>query len=108
LSGIRQLCALIFAITVTAALPACAVYRKCGLSGCPGDARITAEVRALLDQHAALGPPNLIRVQTLDRVVYLSGQVSTDLQREIAQSIALEAPGVARVVNSLAEPYGGR
>jgi osmotically-inducible protein OsmY len=40
-------------------------------------------------------------VRTLDHVVYLSGLVDTDLQSQIAQSVALEATGVARVVNSI-------
>jgi osmotically-inducible protein OsmY len=85
----------------------CAVYRKCGLEGCPGDARITAEVQALFSQHPDLGPPNAIRVQTLEKVVYLTGVVSTDLQREAAESVTLQAPGVKRVVNSIALEYDG-
>jgi len=41
-------------------------------------------------------------MQTLDKVVYLSGQVNTDLERQIAESAAHEAPDVARVVNTIA------
>jgi len=48
-----------------------------------------------------LQPPNLIQVQTLDHVVYLSGLVDTDFQQQMAQSVALQAPGVSRVVNSI-------
>jgi osmotically-inducible protein OsmY len=103
-----KLQALTFAVIITGTLAGCAAYRKCGLSGCAGDAKITTAVEALLDQHPALGPPDMIRVQTLDRVVYLTGQVSTGLQRQIAESVALQAPGVARVVNSIAETYEGR
>jgi osmotically-inducible protein OsmY len=102
---------LALAVIQAAALCGCAAYdayRKCGFHGCPGDASIAAEVRALLDQHPALGPPNLVYVQTLDRVVYLSGQVATDLQRSIADSTAREAPGVREVVNTIALPYNGR
>lgn len=97
----RQLFALAVTLVLTGVLPACAAYRKCGFSGCPGDANITAEVRALFDQHPVLEPPNLLSVQTLDHVVYLSGLVDTDLERQIAESVALEAPGVTRVVNSI-------
>jgi len=97
----RQLCALAVGIVLAAALPACAAYRKCGLDGCPGDANINADVETLFDQHPVLMPPNLIHVRTLDRVVYLSGVVDTDLEREIAESVALQAPGVAKVVNSI-------
>ena len=82
-------------------------YRKCGLHGCPGDAAITAEVRTLLDQHPELGPPNQVYVQTLDRVVYLTGQVATGLQREIADSAAHDAPGVRQVIDTISLGYHG-
>ena len=103
-----KLYALTFALVLTGTLSGCAIYRKCGFHGCPGDATVTAEVWAGFDQHPALGPPNLLHVQTLDHVVYLSGQVTTDLQREIAASVALEATGGARIVNSIALTYEGR
>lgn len=92
----------VFALVLTAALFGCAVYRKCGFRGCPGDADLTAEVRAQLDQYPALEAPNTVRVQTLDRVVYLYGQVDTDLERQLAESVAREAAGGARVVDSIA------
>jgi osmotically-inducible protein OsmY len=87
--------------SVTAALLCgCATFQKCGISGCPGDAQITAGVRALYAQHPELGTG--IEVQTLDHVVYLYGLVDTPFDSEIAKSVALEAPGVARVVSSIA------
>lgn len=92
-------------------VPGCALhqaYSRCGLRGCAGDAQITAEVRQLLAAHPALDPPNSIRVQTLDHVVYLTGEVSTDLQREIAGSAAAQASGAKRVVNSIAITFEGR
>ena len=90
-----------YALVLTAALAGCAAYKKCGFGGCPGDAKITAEVQALFDEHPALEPPNLLHVQTLDRVVYLTGLVDTDLERQMAESVALQAAGVAKVVNSI-------
>jgi osmotically-inducible protein OsmY len=99
-----QLSRLAFALVLTGALSACtayATYSKCGVNGCPGDAEITIDVRALFDQHAALQPPNTLNIQTLDRVVYLSGLVDTDLERQLAESVAHEATGVKRVVNSI-------
>jgi len=90
------------------ALTACAPLEKCGFAGCPGDAQITADVRALFDRHPELGPSALLSVQTLDGVVYLYGVVTTDLVREQAESIALRAPNVKRVVNSLGVTNGGR
>lgn len=100
-----------FVVILAGTLPGCAAYsayRQCGTRGCPGDANITAAVRALLIQHPALAPPNQIYVQTLDRVVYLTGQVATDLQRETAESVAHKASGVSRVVNTIALTYTGR
>jgi BON domain len=66
------------------------------------NARVTRNVRALLAQHAELGPPNLIYVETLDHVVYLTGFVSVDTMRRTASEVALESPGAARVVNTIA------
>jgi len=43
---------------------------------------LVAEVRALFHQHPAL-------------------EVDTDLEREMAESVARQAPGVAKVVNSI-------
>jgi osmotically-inducible protein OsmY len=92
------------AIVWLAVLPGCAVYKtyeKCGFAGCPDDQRITRDVQALLSQHPALEPPNLIDVKTLDHVVYLNGLVDTDLERQLAESVAAGAKGVTRVVNSI-------
>jgi hypothetical protein len=40
-------------------------------------------------------------LETHDHIVYLYGLVDTALEREIAQSVALETPGVRKVVNSI-------
>ena len=90
-----------FTLVLAGTLSGCAVYQKCGFGGCPGDAEISADVRALFDQHPALEPPNLLEVHTLDHVVYLTGLVDTDLERQMAESVAHEAKGVAKVVNSI-------
>ncbi len=108
MSSLKSLCALALTLVLMGCLPGCAVYRKCGFSGCPGDAQITAEVQRLFDQHPELGPPNLTRVDTLDRVVYLTGRVGTEYQRELAEAVAREARGPAKVVNSIALDYEGR
>ena len=80
-----------------------------GLSGCAafgggdeGDAKITAEVRALFDQYPVLGPPGVLTIHTLHGVVYLNGTVSTYLQADMAETVALRVPGVARVMNGIA------
>jgi osmotically-inducible protein OsmY len=104
----KPLYAAALALLLTGALPACAVYEKCGFKGCPGDAQITADVRALLDQHPGAAPPGAVNVQTLDGVVYLYGVVDTDLMRQEVQEIALQAPHVKRVVNSLGVQNAGK
>ena len=86
---------------LAAALTGCTALGKCGLRECPPDAKITAEVRALLAQSPALDAPNLIGVQTVNRVVYLRGVVSTPYQIAEAGKIAGQAPGVTDVQNLL-------
>jgi osmotically-inducible protein OsmY len=89
-------------VAFTGVATGCATFEKCGLDGCPGDAKITANVESRFQSHSELGPPNTIDVHTLNRVVYLSGFVSAGEQSSIAESVALTSPGVARVVNSIA------
>jgi osmotically-inducible protein OsmY len=95
-------------IVLVSACSTYSAYRKCGLHGCPGDAQITAEVSALFDRHPELGPPNQIYVQTVDRVVYLSGEVATGLQRDTAESLARQAQGARRIVDIVSLEYNGR
>jgi osmotically-inducible protein OsmY len=90
-------------LAIGGAICGCAVYNtfeKCGLQGCPGDAQISAAVRSQFVRHPFL-EPNVIRVQTLNHVVYLDGVVSSGLEIDAAESIARDVPGVARVVNSI-------
>ena len=98
----RKLYGFAAVVILTSAATGCATYEKCGFSGCPGDANVTSNVRARFDQYPELGPPNSIDVQTLDHVVYLNGLVSAGSQRREAESVAVGAPGVTRVVDSIA------
>jgi osmotically-inducible protein OsmY len=88
-------------LVVAGVLSGCATFEKCGFKGCPGDAQITADVKTLFNRHPDLGTS--IEVQTLDHVVYLYGLVDSPLESAIAKSVALEAPGVTRVVSSIAD-----
>ena len=104
MTTMRQAFQLGCALGLAAALSGCvavSAYRSCGLAGCPGDATVTRAVNALFTQHPVLEPPNLIDVQTLNHVVYLYGLVDTELQRQLAESVARGAPGVSRVVNTI-------
>ena len=97
----RFLNVLVLAVALLGALNGCATFKKCGFSGCPGDAQITAEVQARIDNRPALSGDD-ISVQTLEHVVYLHGLVDTGMEQSIAEEIALSVPGVVRVVSSIA------
>jgi BON domain len=102
MSKLKQLYALSSVLLLSGVLPGCAAERKCGWGGCPGDAQITAEVQKRLNRHSDLEGVNSIDVQTLDHVVYLSGEVGTGLMRETAETIAQKTPGVTRVEDTIA------
>ncbi len=93
--------ATVLCVWLAAVLAGCAPLGKCGPGECSGDAKISADVRALLAQSASLGGTNQIRVQTIHGVVYLRGLVSTPYQVEEAGSIAEQAAGVTEVQNLL-------
>jgi hypothetical protein len=98
----RALCAWVSVPVLTHALSGCTLYNaseKCGFRGCPGDAKITADVVLQLNRCPFI-EPNVISVQTLDHVVYLNGVVRSGLEIGAAESIAGQVPGVERVVNS--------
>jgi osmotically-inducible protein OsmY len=71
----------------------------CTSAACGTDARITAAVQSLFSQHAALETPNDLEIQTVHRVVYLRGLVSTPYVSELAEAVARQAQGAVRVVN---------
>jgi osmotically-inducible protein OsmY len=96
----------LLAAAVLVSLVGCASLAPCGIKGCPDDRRITAQVRGLLDEHDDLGAPNLVTVQTVDRVVYLNGLVETPYQKELATALARQAPGIVRVVNLIGVSNG--
>lgn len=97
----KPLHALASLLIVTGALAGCAATSACRIDDCSRDTTITTNVKTLIDQRLDLGPPRSIQVQTLDNVVYLHGMVGDGLERESAESVALEAPGVTQVVNSV-------
>jgi osmotically-inducible protein OsmY len=88
-------------LAVSWALAGCAALGKCDPGSCAGDAKITADLQSRLNQMTDFGPPDSIRVQTVDSVVYLNGQVVGGLEKRLAESVALREPGVTRVVDSI-------
>jgi osmotically-inducible protein OsmY len=85
----------------------CAVSGVRGSSGSPGDDGISAHVRAQLSQYPSLRNSDSLRVQTYGRVVYLTGQVDTAEQRDLAESVTSEVAGVARVVDTIGLSFPG-
>jgi osmotically-inducible protein OsmY len=96
------------AIAVLLSVAGCASLEGCRAQGCAQDRRISGEVRAILEGHPALESPNLVTVQTLNRVVYLNGLVDTPYQKELAAALARQAPGTVRVVNLIGVSNGSR
>lgn len=99
---------LAFILLCAVVLEGCVSSSQCTSDACQADAKTTAAVQAKLKEHRELGAPNAVYVQTREGVVYLTGQVATDLQRQTAETAAGQVPGVVRVVNSVALTYGGR
>lgn len=101
-SELNGLYALIIVLPLPGVLAGCAAERKCGWDSCAGDKQITANVQTQLNRHADLEGVSSINVQTLDHVVFLSGEVSDGLVKEADESIARKSPGVSRVENTIA------
>lgn len=80
----------------------CAGFGKCGLHECPADAKISEQVRSLIEQEPALGGANHVSVQTMNGIVYLRGLVSTPAQIAAAGALAEQVPGVTDVQNMIA------
>ena len=95
-------------VALTGSLAACATYSKCGVSGCPEDARIARELRLRLTQYPSLEAPNSVRVQASDHVVYLYGLVNNELERGMAEEVARSITGVTRVVDLISLDDVGR
>ena len=98
---------LAFILLLVSALQGC-VSSPCTSAECQGDAKITAAVKENLKAYRELGAPNRVDVQTRGGVVYLTGQVISELQRDTAQRVAEQTPGVGQVVNSISISYSGR
>lgn len=106
--GSMRCAAGLLSFAALASLSACATYQKCGIDGCSQDRQITTEVETVIHRYPALQGVNTVRVQTLNHVVYLYGQVDTEVERSMAQQAASSVAGVDRVVNSIGFQYGGR
>jgi osmotically-inducible protein OsmY len=107
-NGHPAVLAFILLCSGTLTLQGCLSSPQCASEECKNDAKITADIQAKLKEHRELGGPNAVYVQTRGGVVYLTGQVATDLQRQTAESVARQVPGVGQIVNSIALTFEGR
>jgi len=107
MNGLKIFSAAVIGAVLIGSGSGCAVSGGRGLSASPGDDGVSAHVRARLAQCPSLPNSNSLRVQTYGRVVYLTGQVDTDEQRNLAESITSEVAGVARVVDTISLSFPG-
>jgi osmotically-inducible protein OsmY len=101
MNKIRSICILPTLFCAIAVIGGCASFGKCDSEACAGDSKITADVQSRMNQMPDFGPPGSIHVQTIDRVVFLNGEVTGGLSKRLAESVATGSPGVLRVVNAL-------
>jgi osmotically-inducible protein OsmY len=101
MSRLKPIYTLAIASISAGVLAGCADFRQCGSQGCAPDAKITADIESQLNQMPELGPPGSIRVQTLDHVVYLNGQVDGGLEKRSAEAAARQVPGVEQVADDI-------
>ena len=95
-------------LAAAAALSACATGRVCSSQACAADAAIDARFDALLREHPALEAPNTVRAHTTNGIVYLYGQVNSDVEKSEAEELARSIGGVRGIVDSIHFPYAGR
>ena len=99
LHAARRVAGLISALAFTVFLSGCATLDKCSSDACAQDTRITAAVQARIDERPAL--QQSMYATTTQRVVYLHGTASSELELQQAESAARQTPGVERVVNMI-------
>lgn len=88
-------------LVIAGASSGCAVFEKCSPENCSTDKQINKDVNDLLAQHRELGPPGTVRVQTINGVVYLTGQVNSDFEIRNAEALVRQVANVKDVENNL-------
>jgi osmotically-inducible protein OsmY len=101
MNPIRSLCILRVVLGAITVMSGCTSFRQCDSDACAGDSKITSDVQSRFNEMLDFGPPGSIQVKTIDRVVFLNGEVVGGLSKRLAESVATEAPGVLRVVNAI-------
>jgi osmotically-inducible protein OsmY len=101
MSRFKPFYTLAVASTLAGVLAGCADFRECGSQSCASDAKLATDVETKLNQMPELGPPGSIRVQTINHVVYLDGEVDGGLDKRNAEAVVRRIPGVEQIENDI-------
>jgi BON domain len=108
MSRCNRLLAIACAVTWLGAVGGCALPGRCGDRECPDETATRTEVETLYSHYPELRPPNQLYVQVRGSRVTIVGQVNSEYERRLAESVARQAKGVTVVVNLLGIAYAGR
>jgi osmotically-inducible protein OsmY len=92
--------AAIFALTCV--FSGCTMMPDYASAASPDSAALRDRVVDRLAHDRVLLPLTPLNVQARNQIVYLYGTVSTDLQRDRAESVAAQTPGVKKIENLIA------
>jgi osmotically-inducible protein OsmY len=91
----------LLAVTASLSGSGCA-YLECQTAACVEDAKLRDQVSEQINAHPSLRFFNL-DIQTHNHAVYLEGLVDSEVDRSMAEQIAMAVPGVAKVYNGLTQ-----
>jgi osmotically-inducible protein OsmY len=100
-SSIKPFYTLAVASILAGVLAGCADLQSCKSQNCAPEAKLTADIETKLNKMPELGPPGSIRVETLNHVVYLDGQVDGGLEKRNAEAVVRQVAGVNQVENDI-------
>jgi osmotically-inducible protein OsmY len=69
----------------------------------PEDAKLEMDLKHNINSHTALLADHLT-IRVMDKVAYISGEVSTWHEYYVVSEIAAKTPGLAKVINNTHEP----
>jgi hypothetical protein len=96
---LRRLGNLVLALALLVTIVGCATTGECGYRECPAEMAIRVSVEQRFEGFPELRPPNSLYVQVHGHRVILSGQVNSEYERRLAESVAAAVAGVTGIVN---------